>query len=147
MICYLKYKWRKHLLLGKKLGEGREHLVYSKGDYVYKVVINKSNNIINFIDLIVEYIKVRNSIPFQVPCKFIGIAIFNGYICPIFKQRKLEPLNMDITTFIEESNKLLKNVILFKGQYICDIRPCNFGMLDGKLKAFDVYTRWKCENY
>jgi len=64
ILCCLKYRWKKHLLLGKKFGEGREHLVYSKGDYVYKVLMKKTKSVISFIELILEYIKLRNVIPF-----------------------------------------------------------------------------------
>lgn len=147
ILCYLKYKWKKHLLLGKKFGEGREHLVYLKGDYVYKVVMKKTKNIIDFIEFILEYIKLRNVIPFQVPNKFVGIVFFEGRFYPIFKQKKLDPLTIYNEDFVKAINKLVEDVPLHKGQYICDLRPCNFGMLNGELKAFDVYTRWKCENY
>jgi hypothetical protein len=85
ILCYLKYKWKKHLLLGTKIGEGNEQLVYAKGDYVYKVRYKKTSNPIDFIEYVIDYLKRRNCVPFQMPYKFIGIAYLDNHFYPIFK--------------------------------------------------------------
>lgn len=131
----MKYKWRNHLLLGKKLGEGKEHLVFTRGKYVYKINWYKSKNIIDIIKHIFKYLRIRNSIPFQVPCKFVGFCFLGGYMFPIFKQLKLEHLTWDIYTFYTEVGKLERDF----GRYVRDVKPNNFGLLNGELKAFDVY--------
>lgn len=138
ILCYLKYKWKKHLLLGTKIGEGSEHIVFAKGDYVYKVRDKKTKSLIDFIEYVIDYLKRRNCIPFQIPCKFTGIVFLNKHFYPIFKQQKIEPMTLDKDIYYKKLDEYLAMVPLKKNQYLNDIRLANFGVLNGELKAFDV---------
>lgn len=141
ILCYLKYKWKKHLLLGTKIGEGNEHLVYAKDDYVYKVRYKKTKGLIDFIEYVIDYLKRRNCVPFQMPYKFIGIAYLDNHFYPIFKQRKVEPMTLDSDTFYKELDRLIPTVPLEGHQYVNDIRRPNFGLYKGQLKAIDVSVK------
>ena len=138
ILCYLKYKWKKHLLLGTKIGEGSEHIVFAKGDYVYKVRDKKTSNPIDFIEYVIDYLKRRNCIPFQIPCKFAGIVFLNKHFYPVFKQQRIEPMTLDMDTFYKKITEYIDMVPLGKNQYLNDVRLANFGVLNGELKAFDV---------
>ena len=134
ILCYVKWKWTRHFLLGKELGYGRQHVVYEKGKYVYKIRVKKTSNIIDFIKLIKKYYK-RNTIPYQIPAKFVGIAYIDKHFYPIFKQLKLEPVTMSTNEFYSQIKELYKDCKL----RISDRKPANFGMLNGELRAIDLY--------
>ena len=110
--------------LGKLIGQGKEHLVFAKNDkYVYKVFTLKIKNIFTLIRVIYQYLDSRNSIPYQLPCKFVGITYYSGYLFPIFKQRRVKPLDRDYE--LPDEYK--------------DVRKSNFGIYDGKVVAIDIY--------
>lgn len=138
ILCYVKYKWRNHLLLGKKIGEGSEHLVFAKNDYVYKIKTHKTKNIFDFIEYIFEYYRKRNTIFFQLPLKFVGVAYFEKHFYPIFKQRRVEPVTMSDHELWLKWEELRS---IEKDKSIQDFRRSNFGMLNGELKAIDVYLQ------
>ena len=121
-----------HWLIGKCIGKGAEHTVYAKGKYVYKIRRYKSSDIFDLIEFIIIYLRRRNSIPFQLPVKFIGLAYMDKHIYPIFKQLKTEPINYQ--QFIEK----VKNINKINNRYVKDMKPTNFGILNGKIFAIDV---------
>ena len=121
-----------HWLIGKCIGKGAEHTVYAKGKYVYKIRRYKSSDIFDLIEFIIIYLRRRNSIPFQLPVKFVGLAYMNKHIYPIFKQLKTEPINYQ--QFIEK----VKNIDKINNRYVKDMKPTNFGILNGKIFAIDV---------
>ena len=121
-----------HWLIGKCIGKGAEHTVYAKGKYVYKIRRYKSSDIFDLIEFIIIYLRRRNSIPFQLPVKFVGLAYMDKHIYPIFKQLKTEPINYQ--QFIEK----VKNIDKINNRYVKDIKPTNFGILNGKIFAIDV---------
>lgn len=121
-----------HWLIGKCIGKGAEHTVYAKGKYVYKIRRYKSSDIFDLIEFIIIYLRRRNSIPFQLPVKFIGLAYMDKHIYPIFKQLKTEPINYQ--QFIEK----VKNIDKINNRYVKDMKPTNFGILNGKVFAIDV---------
>ena len=121
-----------HWLIGKCIGKGAEHTVYAKGKYVYKIRRYKSSDIFDLIEFIIIYLRRRNSIPFQLPVKFIGLAYMDKHIYPIFKQLKTEPINYQ--QFIEK----VKNIDKINNRYVKDMKPTNFGILNGKIFAIDV---------
>ena len=121
-----------HWLIGKCIGKGAEHTVYAKGKYVYKIRRYKSSDIFDLIEFIIIYLRRRNSIPFQLPVKFIGLAYMDKHIYPIFKQLKTEPINYQ--QFIEK----VKNIDKINNRYVKDMKPTNFGILNGEIFAIDV---------
>ena len=121
-----------HWLIGKYIGKGAEHTVYAKGKYVYKIRRYKSSDIFDLIEFIIIYLRRRNSIPFQLPVKFVGLAYMDKHIYPIFKQLKTEPINYQ--QFIEK----VKNIDKINNRYVKDMKPTNFGILNGKIFAIDV---------
>ena len=121
-----------HWLIGKCIGKGAEHTVYAKGKYVYKIRRYKSSDIFDLIEFIIIYLRRRNSIPFQLPVKFVGLAYMDKHIYPIFKQLKTEPINYQ--QFIEK----VKNIDKINNRYVKDMKPTNFGILNGKIFAIDV---------
>ena len=121
-----------HWLIGKCIGKGAEHTVYAKGKYVYKIRRDKSSDIFDLIEFIIIYLRRRNSIPFQLPVKFVGLAYIDKHIYPIFKQLKTEPINYQ--QFIEK----VKNIDKINNRYVKDMKPTNFGILNGKIFAIDV---------
>ena len=121
-----------HWLIGKCIGKGAEHTVYAKGKYVYKIRRYKSSDIFDLIEFIIIYLRRRNSIPFQLPVKFIGLAYMDKHIYPIFKQLKTEPINYQ--QFIEK----VKNINKINNRYVKDMKPTNFGILNGEIFAIDV---------
>ena len=121
-----------HWLIGKCIGKGAEHTVYAKGKYVYKIRRYKSSDIFDLIEFIIIYLRRRNSIPFQLPVKFVGLAYMDKHIYPIFKQLKTEPINYQ--QFIEK----VKNINKINNRYVKDMKPTNFGILNGKIFAIDV---------
>ena len=121
-----------HWLIGKCIGKGAEHTVYAKDKYVYKIRRYKSSDIFDLIEFIIIYLRRRNSIPFQLPVKFIGLAYMDKHIYPIFKQLKTEPINYQ--QFIEK----VKNIDKINNRYVKDMKPTNFGILNGKIFAIDV---------
>ena len=121
-----------HWLIGKCIGKGAEHTVYAKGKYVYKIRRYKSSDIFDLIEFIIIYLRRRNSIPFQLPVKFVGLAYMDKHIYPIFKQLKTEPINYQ--QFIEK----VKNIDKINNRYVKDMKPANFGILNGKVFAIDV---------
>ena len=121
-----------HWLIGKCIGKGAEHTVYAKGKYVYKIRRYKSSDIFDLIEFIIIYLRRRNSIPFQLPVKFVGLAYIDKHIYPIFKQLKTEPINYQ--QFIEK----VKNIDKINNRYVKDMKPTNFGILNGKVFAIDV---------
>ena len=121
-----------HWLIGKCIGKGAEHTVYAKGKYVYKIRRYESSDIFDLIEFIIIYLRRRNSIPFQLPVKFIGLAYIDKHIYPIFKQLKTEPINYQ--QFIEK----VKNIDKINNRYIKDIKLTNFGILNGEVFAIDV---------
>jgi len=78
-------KNKHHWLLGDYLGRGGEHTVYTKGKYVYKIRRKRTSNIFRLIEYVIIYLRNRNKIPFQLPCKFVGIAYMDKHWCPVFK--------------------------------------------------------------
>ena len=121
-----------HWLIGKCIGKGAEHTVYAKDKYVYKIRRYKSSDIFDLIEFIIIYLRRRNSIPFQLPVKFVGLAYMDKHIYPIFKQLKTEPINYQ--QFIEK----VKNIDKINNRYVKDMKPTNFGILNGKIFAIDV---------
>ena len=121
-----------HWLIGKYIGKGAEHTVYAKGKYVYKIRRYESSDIFDLIEFIIIYLRRRNSIPFQLPVKFVGLAYMDKHIYPIFKQLKTEPINYQ--QFIEK----VKNINKINNRYVKDMKPTNFGILNGKIFAIDV---------
>ena len=121
-----------HWLIGKCIGKGTEHTVYAKGKYVYKIRRYKSSDIFDLIEFIIIYLRRRNSIPFQLPVKFVGLAYMDKHIYPIFKQLKTEPINYQ--QFIEK----VKNIDKINNRYVKDMKPTNFGILNGEVFAIDV---------
>ena len=121
-----------HWLIGKCIGKGGEHTVYAKGKYVYKIRRYKSSDIFDLIEFIIIYLRKRNSIPFQLPVKFVGLAYMDKHIYPIFKQLKTEPINYQ--QFIEK----VKNIDKINNRYVKDMKPTNFGILNGEVFAIDV---------
>ena len=121
-----------HWLIGKCIGKGAEHTVYAKDKYVYKIRRYKSSDIFDLIEFIIIYLRRRNSIPFQLPVKFIGLAYMDKHIYPIFKQLKTEPINYQ--QFIEK----VKNIDKINNRYVKDMKPTNFGILNGEVFAIDV---------
>ena len=121
-----------HWLIGKCIGKGAEHTVYAKGKYVYKIRRYESSDIFDLIEFIIIYLRRRNSIPFQLPVKFVGLAYINKHIYPIFKQLKTEPINYQ--QFIEK----VKNIDKINNRYVKDMKPTNFGILNGEVFAIDV---------
>ena len=121
-----------HWLRGKCIGKGAEHTVYAKGKYVYKIRRYKSSDIFDLIEFIIIYLRRRNSIPFQLPVKFVGLAYMDKHIYPIFKQLKTEPINYQ--QFIEK----VKNIDKINNRYVKDMKPTNFGILNGEVFAIDV---------
>ena len=121
-----------HWLIGKCIGKGAEHTVYAKGKYVYKIRRYKSSDIFDLIEFIIIYLRRRNSIPFQLPVKFVGLAYMDKHIYPIFKQLKTEPINYQ--QFIEK----VKNIDKINNRYVKDMKPTNFGILNGEVFAIDV---------
>ena len=121
-----------HWLIGKCIGKGAEHTVYAKDKYVYKIRRYKASDIFDLIEFIIIYLRRRNSIPFQLPVKFIGLAYMDKHIYPIFKQLKTEPINYQ--QFIEK----VKNIDKINNRYVKDMKPTNFGILNGKIFAIDV---------
>ena len=77
----------KHWLLGDLIGQGQKHLVYSRNNkWVYKIyALWPIKSPIHLIKTVRKYLKDRNSIPIQMPCKFVDLAIMNNCIFPIFK--------------------------------------------------------------
>ena len=121
-----------HWLICKCIGKGAEHTVYAKGKYVYKIRRYKSSDIFDLIEFIIIYLRRRNSIPFQLPVKFVGLAYMDKHIYPIFKQLKTEPINYQ--QFIEK----VKNIDKINNRYVKDMKPTNFGILNGEVFAIDV---------
>ena len=121
-----------HWLIGKCIGKGAEHTVYAKGKYVYKIRRYKSSDIFDLIEFIIIYLRRRNSIPFQLPVKFVGLAYIDKHIYPIFKQLKTEPINYQ--QFIEK----VKNIDKINNRHVKDMKPTNFGILNGQVFAIDV---------
>ena len=121
-----------HWLIGKCIGKGAEHTVYAKDKYVYKIRRYKSSDIFDLIEFIIIYLRRRNSIPFQLPVKFVGLAYMDKHIYPIFKQLKTEPINYQ--QFIEK----VKNIDKINNRYVKDMKPTNFGILNGEVFAIDV---------
>ena len=121
-----------HWLIGKCIGKGAEHTVYAKGKYVYKIRRYKSSDIFDLIEFIIIYLRRRNSIPFQLPVKFAGLAYMDKHIYPIFKQLKTEPINYQ--QFIEK----VKNINKINNRYVKDMKPTNFGILNDEVFAIDV---------
>ena len=121
-----------HWLIGKCIGKGAEHTVYAKGKYVYKIRRYKSSDIFDLIEFIIIYLRRRNSIPFQLPVKFVGLAYMDKHIYAIFKQLKTEPINYQ--QFIEK----VKNIDKINNRYVKDMKPTNFGILNGEVFAIDV---------
>ena len=121
-----------HWLIGKCIGKGAEHTVYTKGKYVYKIRRYKSSDIFDLIEFIIIYLRRRNSIPFQLPVKFIGLAYMDKHIYPIFKQLKTEPINY------QQFKEKFKNINKINNRRIRDMRSTNFGILNGKIFAIDV---------
>lgn len=137
LVVKLNSKQEKHWLLGEKIGEGKHHIVFAKKKYVYKIRKYLTSNIPEFVEFVIFYSRRRNSIPFQIPSKFIGIAFVDNHIFPIFKQEKIEPMTLDESTFREQSIKLVKS-LKCKYRWVEDQRSDNFGLKNGELKAIDV---------
>ena len=121
-----------HWLIGKCIGKGAEHTVYAKDKYVYKIRRYKSSDIFDLIEFIIIYLRRRNFIPFQLPVKFVGLTYMNKHIYPIFKQLKTESINYQ--QFIEK----VKNINKINNRYVKDMKPTNFGILNGEVFAIDV---------
>lgn len=121
-----------HWLIGKCIGKGAEHTVYAKGKYVYKIRRYESSDIFDLIEFIIIYLRRRNSIPFQLPVKFIGLAYMDKHIYPIFKQLKTEPINY------QQFKEKFKNINKINNRRIRDMRSANFGILNSKIFAIDV---------
>lgn len=121
-----------HWLIGKCIGKGAEHTVYAKGKYVYKIRRYESSDIFDLIEFIIIYLRRRNSILFQLPAKFVGLAYMDKHIYPIFKQLKTEPISQ------QQFNERVKNINKINNRYIKDMRLANFGILNGEIFAIDV---------
>ena len=127
MIIFLKWGQEYHPKLGHMFNHGIEHNIYYKDgkDYVYKVFGRKISNIFKFIKTVYRYLDSRNTISCQMPCRLVGMAIDGKYMFPIFKQKKVEPLDKNGEYDLPGNFK--------------DKRPCNFGMYNGRIVAIDVY--------
>ena len=121
-----------HWLIGKCIGKGAEHTVYAKGKYVYKIRRYESSDIFDLIEFIIIYLRRRNSIPFQLPVKFVGLAYMDTHIYPIFRHLKTEPISQ------QQFTEKVKNTAKINNRYIKDIKLTNFGILNGEVFAIDV---------
>ena len=128
-------KTKHHWLLGDRIGKGAQHIVFAKNDYVYKIRTHSTKDIFDFIEFVVIYLRKRNMIPWQLPCKFIGVAYMNKCFYPIFKQKKAEKVSdEEFMKFVPT----LHEMGFVNGRHIRDFRPPNFGKLNGKIYAIDV---------
>ena len=128
-------KAKHHWLLGDRIGKGAQHIVFAKNDYVYKIRTKISENIFDFIEFVIIYLRKRNMISWQLPCKFVGLCYMKGHIYPVFKQRKAELINYDE---FHEFLPTLHKLSIVNGRHIRDCRYPNFGKIDGKIYAIDV---------
>lgn len=128
-----------HWLLGNIIGEGKEHIVFAKNNkWVYKIYCKYSFS----PKLVYEYIKSRNSVPRQLPCKFVGLAYIEKRWYPIFKQRRVTSVEDN-----DEFYSIVKHIYMKYGYdetflknniRLLDIIPSNFGKLNGVIYAIDI---------
>lgn len=112
---------------GKKIGEGKEHIVYySGGKYVYKVYVPITRGLKVFRE-VWDYIIGRNSIPYQMPVYLIGFTYACNRICPVFIQKKVEPAPANYYDLMTDDMYAYR-----------DVRRENLGIYKGKLVAIDI---------
>ena len=142
--------------LGEYLGDGSEQTVYDAGDgYVHKVyeeaVLPTRKDLQKFIRGYME----RNEIPLQEPVEYVGyfkqprIGLPSQQVYyPVFRQKKLQPVNMDWKEFETKIGDWLRkngyndNVeegVFTNGKHtLIDIQPENTGYSNGQFRFFDV---------